>query len=201
MIKSNNLNVSQDGREFRDSIISGNIADMTNCRFYNCDFIDASTDSANFSNSVFHDCTFKNTNLQNTNMTKTGIYNCHFYKTNLENACLQETSIRHSTFNDNTTLSNIDLAAARFDSVYFRNVIVDVVPRNLDSLYITMGGATHSEVENHRRAIMAALNRGEGTTTNIKTSIADRIAEAKLKADERNVAAPAASKKQKEFEI
>lgn len=127
-----------------------------NSRFYGCKFNGFTLTDCDFENTSITDCIFNSSIIDGCNFKNAGIYQTSFENTNLVNNSFELTSFRHSSFSD-TTIKKNDFQKSKMNSVYFRNV-ESIDNEALDTISITMGGATTEEVANHRQQIMRSLN-------------------------------------------
>lgn len=174
-------NVNEEKREIKQKqlnelISKGETIDLSNCFLYKLT-LEGNFKNANISNARLFDCKIKNSNFENTNFSNAvisgdfdnttvkncvfenaGLYNISFKNTVLDNVSLKNASLKGiSTVKDSVTFKNVDFSCVKMDSVYIQGSKVENA-LNTDSIYITMGGATHDEVEAHKKMILDTLN-------------------------------------------
>lgn len=134
-------------------------ANFSNTRFASdCRFINADFTNANFEESVIYADVSKS-KFNNVNFNKAGIYQSQFRDTSFNKVDFSQTQFRHVSFY-NSNLKNIDYQNGTMESVYFRETVIEGEQKNIDTINITMGGATNEEVENHRQQIINVLKNG-----------------------------------------
>lgn len=134
-----------------------NIDHLIDCEFQNCKFDNFSSENLEAIDSKFHNCTFQQCTLHDGNFVAAKFFDCYFYETELNNSNFTFAQIRHTSFNRETDFSAVKFHAAKMDSVYFNSCIVNKPVEGLDRNNITMGGATHQEVEVNRSIILDKL--------------------------------------------
>jgi len=127
-----------------------------NSRFYNCKFNSGIVSDCNFEKSIFTECDFNFCSIDRCNFKNAGIHHTHFAESNLSENSFANASFRHSVFKQGSFLKKNDFLLAKMDSVHFYG-IDSVENTALDSMSITMGGATGEEVKRHRQHIIKSL--------------------------------------------
>lgn len=134
-----------------------NIDHLIDCEFQNCKFDNFSSENLEAIDSKFHNCTFQQCTLHGGNFVAAKFFDCYFYETELNNSNFTFAQIKHTSFNRETDFSAVKFHAAEMDCVYFNSCIVNMPVEGLDKNNITMGGATHQEVEVNRSIILDKL--------------------------------------------
>lgn len=173
-------------QELFDAMMQNNENNTENMNFKGCFFFEVTLqgkfESANFENCYFTSCRFENAEFINTSFKNADTYgtdmnNVKFSETTFENAGFynsrwENTEFNHVDFNnsiwkhistvrDTVTFQNCDFLLADMVSVYIKGSRVIGEMKNLDSIYVTMGGATPEEIGNHKKSIMETLNSGK----------------------------------------
>ena len=146
-------NCTFDDIRFSDSVVIGQ---LENCRFNRCTFENFDAENISFDNSVLTDCKIINSNFKNSNFEKAGIYHSQISASDFTNANLAAASIRHTRF-DESNLSGVKFHGSTLDGVIITAATVDKPVEGLYAENITMGGATHQEIETRRNRIFSEL--------------------------------------------
>lgn len=146
------------------STAEGRIKSLMGSRFFQCRFVGFNGQNTNLENAVITDCVFEDVNLRNANMKNIGLYGTMTKNTDFTEADLSGARIRHTSFNDATVLTSVNLTGANMVSIYFCNVVIDVVPKGLETVSISMDGTTEADAEYHKQQVLHTLNVGHGAT-------------------------------------
>jgi len=127
-----------------------NFSHFLGCNFAVCRIREATFDGANFYISEFHNCM-----MQYATFFKASISHTHFHDSTLKNVSFQEAHLKSCNVLD-CQLDGVGFLNAALDNCFFGRVAARGI-RNLHTATITQGGATDSEAERNRAAILAAL--------------------------------------------
>lgn len=143
---------------------------FTNVNFEKCNFRNCMLNNCSFTNCSFENCNFEGADIRDVNFT-----NCNLVKANFSNSfwlgvttnntdCSQANfymgHLKKCSFNNETKFHETDFLQLSINEVYFHSVDVKE-PKNIETVNITMGGATRLEVEKHAQAIRMAMAQEE----------------------------------------
>lgn len=127
---------------------------FVNCTFHNCDFsntdvhaqfdkcsIYSATTEGAFFNAGFQHCTIANTGFQNSTVASS------FSDVNIRQCYARNTAFNGCIFENGV-----------MDRFFLQNDVTATNTQGLETVKITMGGATAQEIENHTRQIFEVLN-------------------------------------------
>ncbi|MBY6889350.1 pentapeptide repeat-containing protein [Clostridium botulinum] len=137
--------------------------DLTNARFYDCEFKDLNLENVNLSRADFSNCVLDNVNAKGSNFNGVNIFKSEINNSNLENCDFSYAKLKHGLIKE-TNLSGVDFRNAEFNGEYLYDIEINNAPQNIESIYITMGGATHSEVAIYKENIMNILDKHDFTS-------------------------------------
>lgn len=151
---------------------------LTNCLLEGVDFNNVNIDNLNFrdtilrgcsfENSSINNCCFKGAELGNVDFKKSNITNCNFqeselYRSSFTNCDVKKNDFILSRFNDtcifNSNLHNNDFQSSQFLSCNGIKNVDGKNNKNLASIYVNMGGATHKEIERNSERILRQLGK------------------------------------------
>ncbi|EPY6472557.1 ArdC-like ssDNA-binding domain-containing protein [Clostridium sporogenes] len=137
--------------------------DLTNVRFYDCEFKDLNLENVNLSRAVFSSCVFDNINAKGSNFHGVDMFKSEINNCNLGNCDFSYAKLKNGLIKE-TNLSGVDFRNAEFNGEYLYDIEINNAPKNIESIYITMGGATHSEIDTYKENIMNILDKHDFTS-------------------------------------
>lgn len=159
---------------FSDVILTGDLRgiDFTGSRFMSCKFSFADVSGAKFTGATIN-ADFLTTVAAETNYENACIYMGLVKESDFHGANFGAAILRRVRFHK-TNLSNTDFTSATLDGTAFSDLTVADNVLGVDTMRITMGGATTAEVENLRRQVFEALHR-ERTGLKAAKAVSDRL--------------------------
>ncbi|HDI3019200.1 TPA: pentapeptide repeat-containing protein [Clostridium botulinum] len=136
--------------------------DLTNIQFYDCVFKDLNLENINLNKAGFSSCVFDNVNAMGSNFGGANIFKSEIKNSNLENCDFSHAKLKDGSIKK-TNLSGVDFRNAIFDDEHLYDITINNAPKNIESIYITMGGATHSEIATYKENIMNTLDKHDFT--------------------------------------
>lgn len=136
--------------------------DLTNIQFYDCVFKDLNLENVNLNKADFSSCVFDNVNAMRSNFGGANIFKSEIKNSNLENCDFSHAKLKDGSIKK-TNLSGVDFRNAIFDDEHLYDITINNAPKNIESIYITMGGATHSEIATYKENIMNTLDKHDFT--------------------------------------
>lgn len=159
-----------------DHIATGKYTDLSNAfiynlkisgDFYNANFKDADIEDCSFVDTDFTNCNFKGATFSSdcracqfihNNFTGAYIKNCRFDDTVFDCNNFEKANFCKMSFHRFTVIKDNSFLISTFDSVTMGHVDVRGENKHLDTIHFTMGGATHSEIENMKRRCLDSLS-------------------------------------------
>lgn len=138
---------------------------FNHCTFNECDFSEAVV-SATFLDCSFYDMETKGMLVQNSWFQKSTVANTKFEDCKLANSVFSLSDLRQCSA-VRTSFENCDFNGGTMDRVFFHQGIKAQGIVGLETVNITMGGATEQEVSNHARQIREALLYGTLNKTEV----------------------------------
>ena len=122
------------------------------CSFNNVEF----AGNTNFQRADIYDGVFKNVTLNNVNFSGATFANSHFRDSDILGCNFNEAGFHHGYIRE-CTLENNSFLIAKVNGTYIQGNEVGM-NQYVETMDITMGGATHEEVEHFRSALQAELH-------------------------------------------
>lgn len=160
--KNNTENMNFKGCYFFEVTLQGKFesANFENCYFSLCKFENAEFRNAEFKNASIN-ADMNNVKFSETSFMCAGIYNSRWKDTHFDNVNFNNSTWKHvSSSRDTVSFQNCDFLLTDMASVYIQGSRVTGEMKNIDSIYVTLGGATSAEIENHRKGIIDTLGNG-----------------------------------------
>lgn len=163
--------VNFEGCYFSDVVMTGKFinSNFKDCNLYECKLKDAEFINTNFQNAHFLDIDMENVvfdivNFEEASMHSMFLKNCTFKDTDFS-----YTSWRNVSTSKNTvSFENCDFLLADMNKVYIRGSEIAGEIKNVNTIYITMGGATDGEVKKHRQDIIDTLQPDQKITKKLE---------------------------------
>lgn len=135
--------------------------DFSDCYFYNCKIENAEFKDCNFKNATLSNMEGKNVSFQNTDFEKADLWFARFENTQFKDVNFSEGNWRSiSTVRDTVSFENCDFTMTNMNSVYIQGSKIIGEMKNINTISVTMGGATGQEIKKHERMIKETLGSG-----------------------------------------
>lgn len=139
-------------------------ANFENCYFSDCRFENAEFVNTSFKNASINSVDVTHVKLSQTSFECAGITNSRWEDTHFKDVdfinCTWK-NISTSALGNPVSFQNCDFLLTDMNSVYIEGSKVLGEMKNLDTVYVTMSGATNEEITKHRKSVMETLNSGE----------------------------------------
>lgn len=129
-------------------------------RFNECRLDKMNLEYCDFSKASFHGCDILNCNLNHSNFQYAKIYNVQILDTSIKQVDFSRADLQSTILKKGTELYQNEYLQTMMNGVYFKNVTNLGEHKSLDTLKITLDGATADEVELHRNQIWNDLMKG-----------------------------------------
>lgn len=131
---------------------------FSDCYFSNCKFENAQFKDCNFKNATFSDVEARSVSFQNTGFEGADLWSSRFQNTQFKEVNFSESKWKSiSTVTDTVSFENCNFTMTSMNSVYIQGSKVSGEMKNIDTISVTLGGATSKEIENHERMIKDTL--------------------------------------------
>lgn len=147
---------------------------FSDCYFSNCKFENAQFKDCNFANATFSDVEVRSVSFQNTGFEKADLWSSKFENTQFKEVDFSGSNWKSiAAVKDTVSFENCDFTITSMNSVYIQGSKISGEMKNIDTISVTLGGATRQEIENHERMIKDTLgsNNARGKEIGRKESL------------------------------
>ncbi|MDE7423781.1 MAG: pentapeptide repeat-containing protein [Lachnospiraceae bacterium] len=131
---------------------------FSDCYFSNCKFENAEFKECNFKNATFSDVEARSVSFQNTGFEGADLWSSRFENTQFKEVNFSESNWKSiSTVTDTVSFENCNFTMTSMNAVYIQGSKISGEMKNIDTISVTLGGATSQEIENHKRMIKDTL--------------------------------------------
>lgn len=162
---------------------------FSDCYFSNCKFENAQFKDCNFKNATFSNVEVRSVSFQNTNFEKADLWFSRFENTQFKDVNFSEGNWKSvSTVKDTVSFENCNFTMTSMNSVYIQGSKISGEMKNIDTISVTLGGATNRELQKHEKMIKETLSSGNARGKEIgkkKTLGSERASKASRKPEAR----------------
>lgn len=151
---------------FANVTISGKFenASFENCYFSGCKMEDAEFINVSFKNATIYS-DMNGVEFSEVSFEGAGIYDSKWKNVMFEQANFFNSDWKHvSTVQDTVTFKDCNFLLADMNTVFLKGSKVEGKMENVDSIHVTMGGATAAEISNHEDMILQTLGKEQGVS-------------------------------------
>lgn len=165
MLQNGSKNMNLKGCYISEVTIQGKFenASFENCYFSDCRFENAEFINSDFRNASIHDSDAVHVKFSGVSLEFAGIYNAKWEDTHFKNVDFINCTWKNISTPkpDTVSFENCDFLLADMNAVYMKGIQVVGEMKHLESVSVTLGGATAEEVEKHRENVIETFHSGE----------------------------------------